>query len=110
MKFCVEKHLKKLEKVFEEDKIFEKKLKTTAFLCLLEILFNICRKDKKQRKWFPKEMIKRLKKEKTVLRFLFDKKKSEAKRKKALFKSEPEFQNLVKQILTHFFENCLISD
>ena len=61
MKFCVEKHLKKLKKVFEEDKIFEKKLKTSAFLCLLEILFNICRKDKKQRKWFPKEMKKKLK-------------------------------------------------
>ena len=82
MKFCVERNLKKVRKSLEKDEIFSKKLKIPAFLCILEILFNVCDSGKQSRKWLSKATIKELKVWKKLLRFLFDNKRTIKKRKK----------------------------
>ena len=107
MKYCVEKHLKKLKTALEQKKIFKPDLKTSTFLCILEILYNICGKKNRCRKCFSKENLSSLKKEKTALRYLFNKQKGIKKRKKKFVTFNSDFQQMIQNVLEQFFTNCM---
>ena len=89
----------------EKNKIFTKKIKSNVFLCVLEILYNICG-NKKGSKWVSKETLKKLKNEKKILRYLFNKDKTVNKRKKKFLTTGENFKQTILTVLELFFEKC----
>ena len=108
MKLCIKRYLDELKETLNDGIIFEKKLDKNIFLCVLEILYNVCRKSGKCRKWLSKSSLKGLKDEKLMLRYLLNKDKKIGKRKKKFLKSNSDFKILVNTILKDFFENCVL--
>ena len=109
MKFCIEKNLRKLKYVLKKKKLFQDNLSNSVFRCILEILYNICNRGKREEKLIPKSVMKQLKREKKILRYLFNKQKSIEKRKQKFLESDLEFKKLIKEVLETFFEQCVVS-
>ena len=106
---CKEKNLKKLLKLVKRRKLFSKKLKLDMFLCIVEIMKNICSKGTKCQECFTKPILKQIKKKKGFVRELLNEKISERKRKKVFVRANQDCQNLINTVLDHFFENCVES-
>ena len=108
MNHCLEKNLKKLKSVMKKKRLFDEKLKNSVFLCTLEILYNICNRGKKEKKIMPKSIVKKLKKNKETLRFLFNKGNQLEERKKRFLGEEVKFKKLIVKVIRLFFDNCVV--
>ena len=101
------KRLKKLINVCVDDKLFNKKLKTSVFECVVEIIKNASKRGMADR-CFSLKTRKRMRKSKKLLSFLKNSKISLKKRKRKflnLNKNERKLFN--RYIISDFMKNCL---
>ena len=92
--------------LLKKKEIFTNSLKTTVFLVILEILWNIWI-ERDCQKCFSTKILKKLRKEKTIVKYFFNKAKSIDKRKRRFLTSGNSFKKLMKNILKEFFKNCV---
>ena len=109
MKYCIEKNLRKLQSTMRRKKLFESNLKDSVFLCVLEILYNISNRGKGEKKLMPRQVMRKIKSKKQLLRYCFSKDKTVKKRKKRFLREGSDFQELIEEILSEFFKRCVVS-
>lgn len=104
--FCVSENLDELKKAMFQKQIFSKSVENSTLLIIFEILWNMSRGKKKCKDSFSNKSLRGLKKFKTVIRTLLNKKKSLEKRKKKFLKAPSVFKKFIKRILKEFVANC----
>ena len=103
------KKLKHLVTVCVEDRLFDKKLKTSVFECVVEIVKNAGKS--RFSKCFSSKTKKKMRKNRKLLSYLKDKKISMKKRKKRFLKSDKNEQDLFESyVIADFMKNCLNHD
>ena len=101
------KKLKKLVNACADDALFDKKLKTSVFECVIEIVKNASKGRMADECFFPKTR-KKMKKSKKLLNFLKNSKISLKKRKKKFLKLGKNERKLFNSyIIADFMKNCL---
>ena len=107
-RYCVTESLSELKSSIEKKQIFSKGLKSSTLLVICEILWNLAKNSNKAcKKCFSKKTFKGLKKNKVIVKSLFDKKKTVEKRKKYFINGNKQFKSFITRLLTEFFNNCL---
>ena len=106
-KLCVERNLKKLKSVMKKKALFSNSLSKSVFLTVLEILWNVSLGKKPCVRRFSKDTIKKVKTQKTLIRFLLNKDKSLKKRKKKFLNGTKKFKKAITAILDEFYEHCI---
>ena len=96
-----------LKTVVKRNLIFKKSLENDVFNVILEILWNVRKKNGKCKDCFGKRTLKGLKKFKKEIKFLIESGKSIEKRKKKFIKSNKPFKKWIKRLLNEFILNCL---
>ena len=104
---CVERNLTKLKNVLEDKLLFSESLTKHVFLTVLEILWNVSLGKKPCVRRFSKDTIKKVKTQKTLIRFLLNKDKSLKKRKKKFLNGTKKFKKAITAILDEFYEHCI---
>lgn len=98
--------LKNLVNVCVEDALFEKKLKTSVFECVVEIVKNASKR--RFEKCFSSKTRKKMKRSKKLLSFLKNSRISLKKRKKKFLKLKKNERKLFNSyIIADFLKNCL---
>jgi len=106
-KLFVPENLFELEELLHEKEIFfEESLKTTTFLTILEIIWNIWT-ERDCQQCFSKKNLKKLKKEKEIIEYFYNRQKSVSKRKQKFLKCKNSFKKLITKLLKEFFKNCV---
>ena len=99
--------LKKLINVCVDDKLFSKKLKTSVFECVVEIVKNASKR-RMAVKCFSSKTRKKMKKNKELLTFLINSEISLKKRKRKFLKLNKRQRKLFNSyIIADFMKNCL---
>ena len=107
MTYCNEENLKDLKKAYIKKKLFGKKLKIETFYLIIEIILNICSKNGELRKCFSRNVLKKLKRNKKIIRYLVDEEKDIEKRKKKFMKLSPSQRKNFRHALKEFFTTCI---
>ena len=107
-RYCISRNLGRLHKLFLADKIFERKLRNSVFLTILEILWNVAT-NKIDDSILSSKVLNAVEKNRKLLRYFFDKKRSIKKRKSKFLLSEKKFKKFTKLLLKDFFNNCVTS-
>lgn len=101
------KKLKKLINVCVDDNLFSKKLKTSVFECVVEIVKNASKRQMAAKCFSPKTR-KKMKKSKELLTFLKNNEISLKKRKRKFLKLGKHERKLFNSyIIADFMKNCL---
>ena len=108
MRSCIGRNLRALKKVMDNKNVFNIDLKDTVFRCILEILFNICNRGKKEEKLISRKLMVKLRLKKKELRYLFNLKKSLIKRKQRFVDGNASFKKLITKVLAEFFRKCVV--
>ena len=107
MTYCNDDNLKDLKKAYSKKKIFSKKLKLETFYLIIEILMNVCSKNSELRKCFSKNVLKRLKKNKRIIRFLVNEANDIEKRRKKFIKLSSQRKKVFRLSLKEFLSKCI---
>ena len=105
--FCTSENVKNLKTAAKKNLIFKKSLETDVFNVILEILWNLRKKNGKCKDCFGKKTLKGLKKHKKVIKLLLESGKGVENRKKKFLKTKKVFRKWIKNLLNEFFMNCL---
>ena len=102
------KRVRQLLKVFLDEKLYEKNLKSTVFSTFLEVLTNAF--NKKLNDCFSEKTRRKLKKNKKLVVKLLNKKKSLRKRKKILTEAPSKLKSAINLLLVDFMERCVVNE
>ena len=107
MALCTSENVTLLENVIKDNALFKKTLKTEIFRVILEIVWNVKKKNGKCRQCFSKKVLKGFKKHKRILQKLLKNEMKIEKRKKGFLNSSNRFKKWMKNLCEEFVENCL---
>ena len=102
------KRVRQLLKVFLDEKLYEKNLKSTVFSTFLEVLTNAF--NKKLNDCFSEKTRRKLKKNKKLVLKLLNKRKSLKKRKRFLAEAPPKLKSAINSLLVDFMERCVVNE
>ena len=106
--YCMTENLDELEDILRSGSVFDSDLKISTLLMILEIIWNAVKNnDKKCRKCFSRRTRKGVKRNRSLLKFLFSKKNSLDERKSRFLSGDKKFKAFVKRLLQEFLKNAL---
>ena len=107
-RLCLPENVAKLKEVIDKDGLFNSDVKDSTLRMVFEILWNVIKnKDKKCKKLFSKKLLKALKRHKTLIKYLLNKKKSLKKRKLKYLRGSDSFQKNIRRMVDEFKKFCL---